>query len=138
MYRRRCLVRVTHRHRQLELAKRADGAPRAVGDLHRRVQVHVGAAEMADGEGVAAEVNGVVAVVHDELGAHWVVHARTKDIWLGGQQAPQTLAWVLVARRWDFEPLRQQGRGNQVHQALLGASWISRARLARSRKVYSF
>ena len=76
------LVGVAHRHRQLELAQRAHRAARAVGDLDRRVEVHVGGAEVADGERVAAEVDGVEAVVHDELGAHGVVDARAEDVGL--------------------------------------------------------
>ena len=74
------LLRVADRHRQLELAQRRDGAARGVGDLDAGVEVHVGRAEMADRERVAGEVHGLEAVVHDELGAHRVVHARPEQV----------------------------------------------------------
>src|SRR5207244_822269 len=44
------LLRVAHRHGQLELSQRAHGAAGGVGDLDARVEVHVGRAEMADSE----------------------------------------------------------------------------------------
>src|SRR5256886_7311014 len=70
-------------HGQLELAQRAHGAAGGVGDLDARVEVHVGRAEMADREGVAAEVDGLEAVVHDELSAHGVVDPRSEKERLG-------------------------------------------------------
>ncbi len=52
---------------------------------------------MTDGEGVAAEVHGVKAVIHDQLGAERIVDARAEDERLGGQEAAQAPARVLVA-----------------------------------------
>src|SRR5256885_17022003 len=66
-------------HGQLELAQSADRPPGGVGDLHARVQIHIGGAQMADGEGVAAEVHGLEAVVHHQLSAHWVVDPRSEE-----------------------------------------------------------
>ena len=109
------LLRVADRHRQLELAERGHRAARAVRDLHRRVEVHVRRAEVADGERVAAEVDRVEAVVHDELPAHRVIDARRKDVRLLRQQAAKALARVLVARRGDLEPTRKKGRLDELH-----------------------
>ena len=77
------LFRISHRHRQLELAQRAHGATGGIGDLDIRIEVHVGRAQVADGKGIAAEVDRLEAVVHDELGAHRVVYARPEQEWLG-------------------------------------------------------
>ena len=77
------LFRISHRHRQLELAQRAHRAPRPIRDLNAAVQVHVGGAQVAYGERIAAEVDRLEAVVHDELGAHRVVYARPEQEWLG-------------------------------------------------------
>ena len=56
------LVGVADRHRELELAQSAHRPARAVGDLDARIEIHVGAAEMADRERVAAEVHRVESV----------------------------------------------------------------------------
>ena len=76
---------------------------------------HVGGAEMADGEGIAAEVDGVETVVHDQLGAHRVVHPRPEDVGRGGEETAQAFARILVARRGDLESFGEQGRGDKVH-----------------------
>ena len=57
-----------------------------VGDLDAGVEVHVGRAEVADGERVAAEVDRLEAVVHRQLRAHRVVHAGAEQVRLGPQQ----------------------------------------------------
>src|SRR5205085_2186255 len=54
-----------------------------ISDLDIRIEVHVGRAQVADGKGIAAEVDRLEAVVHDELGAHRVVYARPEQEWLG-------------------------------------------------------
>jgi hypothetical protein len=74
------LVRVADGHGQLELAQRADGAPRPVRDLDAGVEVHVSRAQVANGKRVAAEVDRLEAVVHDELRAVRVVHARAEQV----------------------------------------------------------
>ena len=109
-------LRIAHRHRELELAQRADRATCAVRDLHRRVDVHVRRAQMADGERVPAEIDGVEAVVHDQLGPKRVVHAGPEYIRLGRQEAPKPPARVLVARRRHFEPVGKEGRGDKFHR----------------------
>src|SRR5712692_6290613 len=109
-------VEVDRGHRQLEPAQRADRAASAVSDLDRRVDVHVGGAEMTDGERIAAEIHRVEAVVHDQLGAERVVHAWAKDIGPCGEEPAQAAAGVLVARRRDFVALRQERRGYQIHE----------------------
>src|SRR6266481_6560473 len=70
---------------------------------------------MTDGEGVAAEVHGVEAVIHHELGAQRVVHARPEYIGLGLEEPPQPLAGILVSRCRDFVTLREEGRGDKIH-----------------------
>src|SRR6266446_7876737 len=70
---------------------------------------------MTDGEGVAAEVHGVEAVIHHELGAEWVVHARPKHVGLRREEPPQPLAGILVSRCRDFVTLREEGRGDKIH-----------------------
>ena len=118
MDRRNVLFGVAHRHRQLELAERRDCPARPVRDLDRRVQVHVRGAQMANCERVAAEVHGVEAVVHHELRAEWVIHARPEHVWLGREELPQPLAGILVSRCRDFITLREEGRGDKIHQDL--------------------
>src|SRR5437867_3294025 len=109
--------------------------PGAVRDLHRRVEVHVGRAEMADGERVAAEVDGVEAVVHDQLRAHRVVDAGRKDVWLLRQQAAKTLARVLVARRRDREPTRKKRSLDELHGCLLTTRFRGRSCRARGTRT---
>jgi len=116
MHRRRLLIRVAHRHGELELAQSADGAARAVRDLDRRVEIHVRRPEVADGERIAAEVNGIKAVVHHQLPAHRVVDARGEDVRFFRQEPAQARTWRLVARRRHFVALRQERRGNQFHR----------------------
>ena len=113
---RRFLLRVANGHRQLELAQSTDGAPGAVRDLDRRVQVHVRGAEMPDGERVAAEVDGVEAVVHEQLRAHRVVDPRGENVGLLGQQPAEALAGRLVARSRHLVAVRKQRRGYELHQ----------------------
>ena len=115
-------VGIADRHRQLELAQRADRAPRAVGDLDARVEVHVGRAEVADRERVAAEVDGLEAVVHDELGAHRVVDARART---GTARCAAARACASPgassARRARSKPVGQQRGGREP------AAWRPRA-----------
>jgi hypothetical protein len=103
--RRNVLLGVTDRHRQLELAQGAHRATRAVGDLDRGVQVHVGAADVANGERVAAEIDRVEAVIHHQLSAKRVVDARAEDVGLRREELPQPLAGILVTGSRDFESL---------------------------------
>src|SRR5258708_3148233 len=72
---------------------------------------------MTDGEGVAAEVHGIEAVIHDQLGAERIVDAWAEYERLGRQEAPQAPARVLVARRGGFEALREEGSRNQLHRS---------------------
>src|SRR4029077_4666204 len=72
-----------------------------------------------DRERVAAEVNGVEAVIHDELGPHRVVHAGSEDIRPRREQPPQALAWVFGTRCRNLEPMWEQRCVDQIHQALL-------------------
>ena len=109
------LVGVAHRHGQLELAERAHASARAVRDLDRRVEVHVRGAQVADREGVAAEVDGVEAVIHDELGAHGVVHPGGEDVGLGSQHPAQPPARRFVARRGNLEAGRKQWSRDEIH-----------------------
>src|SRR5712691_13104534 len=104
------LLGIAHGHRELEFAKGADSAGSAIGYLDRGVDVHVSRAEMADREGIAAEVHGIEAVVHHELGAEWVVDTRSEDVLLGREESPEPPARLLVARCGNLETLRKEGR----------------------------
>jgi len=73
------LLRVADGHGQLEFAQGAHRPSSRVGDLDVRIEVHVGGAQVADRERVAAEVDGLEAVVHHELGPHRVVDARSEE-----------------------------------------------------------
>src|SRR4029077_4456790 len=55
--------RIADGHRQLELAQSADGPARGISDLNTGIEVHVGRSQVADSNGVAAEVEGFAAVV---------------------------------------------------------------------------
>src|SRR5713226_5855327 len=74
---------------------------------------------MTDGEGVAAEVHGVEAVIHDPFGAELVVDAGSEDERLGRQEAAQAAARVLRARGGDFEALWEEGSRNQLHRSAI-------------------
>src|SRR5207245_11379300 len=93
-----------------------------------------GRAEMADRERVAAEVHGVEAVVHDELRAHGVIDTRREDVRLFRQQPAQPLAGRFVTRRGDLVALREEGRGDEIHQGLLDLSsgLLTRYRIVRT------
>src|SRR2546425_2201397 len=116
VHRRDSLLRVANGHRELELAQSADRAASAVGNLDRRVDVHVRGAEVADCERIAAEVDGVETVVHDQLGAERVVDTGPEDVGLGCKQPAQPPARLLIARGGDLEAVGKQGRGYQLHQ----------------------
>ena len=95
--RRRALLRITYGHRELEFAERRDRAASAVGDLRPAVEVHVGRAEVADGERVAAEVDGLEAVVHRELGALRVVDPGAEEERLGVEELAHARARIRPA-----------------------------------------
>jgi len=71
-------------------------------------------------------------VVHHELRTEWVVHARPEHVWLGREESPQPLAGILVSRCRDFVTLREEGRGDKIHQDLQLTS------LTRREQFYSF
>ena len=106
MLRRSALVRVTHGHRELEFAQRRDRAASAVGDLRPGVQIHVGGAEVSDGERVAAEVDGLEAVVHRELRALRVVDPGAEEERFAVEELAHARARIRPARCGDDVTLR--------------------------------
>ena len=95
------------------------------------VQVHVGGAEVADRERVAAEVDGLVAVVHHELGAHRVVHAGPEQVRLGPQQLAEARGRMGPARGRDLEAVGQE-RGRARGPGGRAAGTSARAPARRS------
>ena len=114
MFRRHPFLRVADGHGQLELAKGADRPPGRIGDLHVRIQVHVGCAQMSDGEGVAAEVHSLEAVVHHQLGAHRVIDPGTKQEGLAVEQFPHAGARMGKARGGHRKAVGQQRAAHEL------------------------
>src|ERR1700693_317852 len=124
--------RITNGHGQLGLAQPADGPTGGIGDLDTGIEVHIGRAQVADGKRVAAEVHGLEAVVHDQLGAHRVVDARTEEEGLGIEQPAHASTRVDETRGRQLEPLRQQGARDQLlglwNSHLRHQGWATRCR----------
>jgi hypothetical protein len=127
------LPRVSHGLRQLELAEGAHGAPSGIGDLRTRVEVHVGGAEVADGEAVATEVDRLEAVVHGQLRAHRVVHARTEQVRLRFEQAAHARRRVVPARGRNAEAAGQQRCLDQLRRRAGGPRQRHHGRVTRCR-----